>query len=128
MDGFVLLLCDKALGKNYLGKIWVCQNRVGLSFCRIVNNSKNLSGALAKAQLDSLSEDEKPISFSQWAKVLEQEPWEELLKTRRRLAIMRFLKNCGKERRQASIGLIKEFLSEWERQGNLFPETKEALR
>ena len=45
---------------------------------------------------------------------------------RRRLAIMRLLKTCKDERRQASIEFIKQYLAGLERQGNLLPETREA--
>lgn len=54
--------------------------------------------------------------------------WPESIKTRRELAILRLLKFCKAERRAVSVTLIKGYLETLEGQGNLWPETKEALR
>lgn len=59
---------------------------------------------------------------------LNAERWPEVRKDRRRLAIMRLLKFCKGERKPATITLMRSYLADLERQGNLWPETREALR
>jgi integron integrase len=82
----------------------------------------------AKAQVATVFALEEAISFPNWVACLEREPWSAASKARRRLAIARLLKACRERRRPACIAFIQQYLGEFERQGKLPAETREALR
>ena len=92
-----------------------------------MHSSKSGTAASPKAEVGTEGAD-APVIFKDWPAALNAEPWPEALKTRRRLAVMRLLKFCKEERKPASITLIRGYLADLERQGNLRPETREALR
>lgn len=92
-----------------------------------MNSPKGESGDVSKSETGGLAND-AALSFPGWSEALAGMGWPESIKTRRELAIMRLLKFCKAERRAVSVTLIKSYLETLEAQGNLWPETKEALR
>lgn len=92
-----------------------------------MNSSKSETGASRESET-RLVADDAALIFPGWASVLAGLDWPEDIKKRRQLAIMRLLKFCKLERRPVSVTLIKGYLDGLERQGNLWPETREGLR
>lgn len=89
--------------------------------------SKSETGGAPKSETGGWAND-AALSFPGWSEALAGMEWPDSIKTRRELAIMRLLKFCKAERRAVSVTLIKGYLETLEEQGNLWPETKEALR
>ena len=92
-----------------------------------MESGKSETGGPGKSETGNPKHD-APLAFSGWAGALASMDWSEDVKKRRQLAIMRLLKFCKLERRPVSVTLIKSYLENLERQGNLWPETREALR
>lgn len=90
-----------------------------------MNSGKSGTGGPVKAEPAG---DDVALVLPDWSGRLVREAWTEEIKERRRLAILRLLKFCKRRRKPVSGGLMKGYLAGLEAEGNLWPETKEALR
>jgi hypothetical protein len=85
-------------------------------------------GGTRKAELVESAGEHEAIFFADWSVALAELDWEPDTKSRRKFAIMCFLKFCKGVRRPASITLIKGYLDDLRKQGKLVAEAREALR
>lgn len=88
---------------------------------------KTETGGFPKTETEERAADERLV-FTEWATVMAEVGWDADILRRRRLAVMRLLKHAKAVRRPVGVGLMREFIAQAEREGTLWPETREALR